>query len=250
MQAAGMNEHIGKPIDPRLLFKTLARCLALATATAGAKEKASSASSTALVLPGIDVEECLERLGDNMPLFRQLLAYFSSNYGQVAQNIRDLLAVGSRTDAIRLAHSVKGAAGNLSIVGVQQAAARVELALFSGEEGETDRINELHQAIQLAFDAIDAGLSVAPMVEKNGEEEERQGAQEIDPEVLKTLLTELRARAVGCDPTSEDFFTEHQKTFAAGLPPALFGKLSSQIENYRFAEAVDTIASLLAKNRP
>ena len=247
MQAAGMDNHIGKPIDPRLLFKTLARCLALATATADAKEKVSSASSAVLILPGIDVEECLDRLGDDMSLFRQLLAYFSTNYGQVAQNIRDFLAVGSRTDAIRLAHSVKGAAGNLSIVGVQQAAARVELALSSGEDGEADRINALHRAIQSACDTINAGLS-APMVEENDGNRNNQSAQEPDPKILKTLLVELRERTAGCDPTSEDFFIEHQKIFAAGLPPALFGKLSSQIENYRFAEAVDTIASLLAKN--
>lgn len=250
MQVAGMNDHVGKPIDPRLLFKTLAHCLALATATADAKEKASSASSAVLVLPGIDVEECLDRLGDDLPLFRQLLAYFSSNYGQVAQNLRDLLAAGSRTDAIRLAHSVKGAAGNLSIVGVQQAAARVELALSSGEEGETELINALHQAIQSACDVIDAGLSSAPMVEENDDYENNQSAQETDPKVLKTVLAELCERAAGCDPTSEDFFIEHQKIFATGLSPALFGKLSSQIEHYRFAEAVDTIASLLAKNRP
>ena len=156
MQAVGMNDHVGKPIDPRLLFKTLARCLALATTPAVIQQ---ITSSSALILPGIDVEECLERLGGDEPLFRELLAYFSSNYSQVAQTIRDLLAAGSRTDAIRLAHSVKGAAGNLSIAGVQQAAARVELGLSSGEGNETELLDALHKAIQSACSTITAGLS-------------------------------------------------------------------------------------------
>ncbi len=156
MQAAGMNDHVGKPIDPRLLFKTLARCLALATTPAVIQQ---ITSSSALILPGIDVEECLERLGGDEPLFRELLAYFSSNYGQVAQTIRDLLAVGSLADAIRLAHSVKGAAGNLSIASVQQAAARVERALSNQEDTATELIDALHQAIQSACATINAGLS-------------------------------------------------------------------------------------------
>jgi two-component system sensor histidine kinase EvgS len=156
MQAVGMNDHVGKPIDPRLLFKTLARCLALATTPAVVQQITSSSD---LILPGIDVEECLERLGGDEPLFRELLAYFSSNYSQVAQTIRNLLAAGSRTDAIRLAHSVKGAAGNLSIAGVQQAAARVELGLSSGEGNETELLDALHKAIQSACSTITAGLS-------------------------------------------------------------------------------------------
>ncbi|HRD48064.1 MAG: transporter substrate-binding domain-containing protein [Candidatus Competibacter sp.] len=171
MQAAGMNDHVGKPIDPRLLFKALARCLALATTPVVINDKPLA---SVLILPGIDVEGCLDRLGGDVPLFRQLLAYFSSNYGRAAQSIRDLLSAGSRTDAIRLAHTVKGAAGNLGIVGVQQAAAQVESALSGSENEGTELIDALHKAIQSACDSIDAGLS-APMVEveRDGGNKER-----------------------------------------------------------------------------
>ena len=246
MRAAGMNDSVGKPIDPRLLFKTLARYITLATATARPKERDSSAVP---VLPGIDVAGCLDRLGGDAPLFRQLLAYFSSHYGQFTQQIRDLLAVGSRTEAIRLAHSVKGAAGNLGIVAVQQSAAWVELALSNGEDGAIEeKIHALQQTIQAACDVIDAGLSAATTAKADCEDENEPGVAEIDPTALKILLAELREWVIGDDPTAEDYLIEHRKAFAAGLPPALFGKLSSQIENYRFAEAAHTIDSILAQN--
>lgn len=203
------------------------------------KEKAS-----APVLPGIDVAGCLDRLGGDMSLFHRLLTHFSSHYGQAAQTLRDLLAAGAHADAVRLAHTLKGMAGNLGVLEVQRAAARVEWAL-SQEEGElTEPIFILEKAIQAARDTIDAELS-APPVEKNGGKEDRQDAREIAPNVLKPLLARLRAQAIDRDPTAEDFFIEHRQVFAAGLPVALFERLSSQIENYRFAEAIDALDEIL-----
>lgn len=244
MRVVGMNDSVRKPIDPRLLFKTLARHMALAEIPAGIKEKSSA---PAHILPGIDVAACLDRMGGDIKLLHQLLARFSSNYGQAAQNIRDCLSIGSRTDAIRLAHTVKGVAGNLGIAGVQQASAHVEYALSGEAEEESPLIDALEKAIQSACDAINAGLSVS-MAEKNNEKEETQRAQEADPKIPDTLLTALRERVIRHDPTAEDFFIEHQKAFASGLPSPLFRKLSSQIENYRFTEAADTLDTILAQN--
>jgi two-component system sensor histidine kinase EvgS len=245
MRAAGMNEHVGKPIDSRWLVKVLNRFLTLATVAVGARE---AVSPSIPVLPGIDVAACLDRLSGNVALFRRLLTHFSSNYGQVAQTLRDLLAAGSHADAIRLAHTLKGMAGNLGIVAVQQAAARVEWALSQGGGEVAESIFALEQAVQSAREVIDAGGSV-PLMAKGGGNEDRSNAREIDPQALQALLAQLREQAIARDPTAEDFLVEHRETFATGLPPALFESLASQLENYRFAEAVDTLDKVLAKDQ-
>ncbi|MFO1423708.1 MAG: ABC transporter substrate-binding protein [Candidatus Competibacteraceae bacterium] len=239
----GDGDHVEKPIDFPILFKILARHLVLTEDPINMKE---DTSSPVLVLPGIDVAGCLNRLGGDMSLFHRLLTHFSSHYGQAAQTLRDLLAAGSHADAVRLAHTLKGMAGNLGIVEVQQASARVESALSQGEGEATELIFALEKAIQSAHDLIDAGLS-APMMEKNGRREDRQDAREIDPTALKSLLAELREQVVNHDPMAEDFFIEHRKAFAAGLSGTLFESLSSQVENYRFTEAVDVLDRVLAE---
>lgn len=197
-------------------------------------------SSPVLVLPGIDVIGCLNRLGGDEALLRRLLTHFSSHYGQTAQTLRDLLAAGSHADAVRLAHTMKGMAGNLGILAVQQVSARLESALFEGESEVPELIDALQEAVQTARDVIEAGLSVPTLVQDDGREN-RQDMREIDPNVLQPLLAELRARALNHDPTAEDFLVEHRKTFATGLRAALFERLSNQIENYRFTEAVSTL---------
>ncbi|MDG4598190.1 MAG: transporter substrate-binding domain-containing protein [Candidatus Contendobacter sp.] len=243
MRAAGMNDHVEKPIDSRSLFKTLARHLALAEVPLDMQEKASS---SALVLPGIDVAGCLDRLGGNEALLRRLLTHFSSHYGQAAQTLRDLLAAGSRAEAARLAHTLKGMAGNLGILAVQQVSARLEAALSSEESEVAGLIDALQEAIQAAREVIDADLSVSTAEQGDGREN-RQDAREIDPKVLRSLLGELRERALNHDPTAEDFWVEHQKTFAAGLPSASLAQLGDQIEDYRFVEAADTLDRVLAE---
>ena len=63
--AAGMNDHITKPIDPGLLISTLCKWIKPA-------EKASA-------LAGISIEQGLERVGGNRELFFRLLSKFYNN---------------------------------------------------------------------------------------------------------------------------------------------------------------------------
>jgi len=176
MQAVGMNDHVGKPIDPQSLFTALERCLAstaipmseasVAPTVSVSLENAAQAESSIPATPGIDVAACLDRLDGDMALFRELLTHFSNSYRDVTQTLRDLLATGSRTDAIRLAHSVKGVAGNLGIVAVQQAAAQLESTLTESEGEKTEQIDALEKAIQSVCAVIDAEW-LAPAVEEN-----------------------------------------------------------------------------------
>ncbi|MCB1769126.1 MAG: response regulator, partial [Candidatus Competibacteraceae bacterium] len=176
MQAVGMNDHVGKPIDPRLLLRILDHCL-ISTAPSIVEEQAAavfpglsgteqSVAGSLPALPGIDVAACLDRLNGDAVLLRQLFVNFSDHYRQTAQNLRGLLAAGSRTDAVRLAHSVKGVAGNLGMVDVQRVATQLESALSRAEKGEIAQIDALEKAIQSVCNVIDSGLDGLAVQEK------------------------------------------------------------------------------------
>jgi CheY-like chemotaxis protein len=128
---AGMNDHVSKPIDPDALFTTLARW---------AKPRASAVDPpvkqvkelNGLVVPdiaGISSADGLKRVAGNERLYLDLLVQFAEKQGDAAIRVRHALQSGDRELAERVAHTVKGVAGNLGITGVQAAAARLEKAI-------------------------------------------------------------------------------------------------------------------------
>ncbi len=157
--AAGMNDHTTKPIDPPHLFDTIARWLKVPsdrlkpgkhhpkpqpppqprnpstplplppptpTTTAPASLPAS--------LPGLNVAEGVNRLFDDTELYRAIVLEFCETHLEAGTEIRAFLAAGNREEAIRLAHLIRGASGNLSANDLHRAAGELESALRSPRE--------------------------------------------------------------------------------------------------------------------
>ena len=107
---AGMNEHVGKPIDPDNLFETVGRFYK--------PEKE--------VGPVLDMKDGLSRVAGNHKLYLRLLSQFIEQQGPAVQQIRHAWANSDAALAERLAHSLKGVAGNIGARPVQAAAGDLE----------------------------------------------------------------------------------------------------------------------------
>jgi two-component system sensor histidine kinase/response regulator len=131
--AAGMNEHITKPIDPGLLFQTLAR-FHRSGAAASAPPQGASRAPFAAALPaiaGLDTADGLARVAGNQALYLKLLRTFREEQASAVAQITAALDQGEPGSAERLAHSLKGVAGNLGAKGIQVAAGEVEKLIGS-----------------------------------------------------------------------------------------------------------------------
>jgi len=130
-QAAGMSDFIGKPITVRGVTSVLARFLA------GVGEPAAAAKTAAPglpgSLPGIAVSEAVQRLGGNEALVRTSLLEFRHDYAGMAADLERALAGADLKNAVRIAHTLKGVASNLSMPGLESAAKAAEQEL--GERG-------------------------------------------------------------------------------------------------------------------
>ncbi len=80
-------------------------------------------------LPGIDLAVGVSRLGGNETMFRDLLLAFAEHHGQADRVLEQALARGDVEEARRLAHSIKGVAGNMAAIGLADAARALEAAL-------------------------------------------------------------------------------------------------------------------------
>jgi PAS domain S-box-containing protein len=138
--AAGMNDHVSKPIRPSLLFGTLARWITPARAAVPAVQCFDEA---ALRESGVEPGSALHA---------RLLAMFAERSRRFCERFQ--AASGDRVTATRLAHDLKAEAGLLGARGLSTAAGELEAACA---DDAPDR------EIQARLDRVKAAL--APVLE-------------------------------------------------------------------------------------
>src|SRR5262249_28881340 len=134
---AGMVGHVSKPIDPEALHDVLARFHAGGPVGPRGARAGSAAPTSAGNLPaveGLGAAQGLRRVAGNESLYLKLLREFLESQSDAAQRIRESLEGGEREAAERLAHTVRGVAGNLAAGPVHSAAGALEKAIRDGAD--------------------------------------------------------------------------------------------------------------------
>jgi len=133
--AAGMNDHIAKPIKVDEAFATIARWVRPAMRGAPELPNAGNASAQPdplAELPGIDVQTGLDGLNGDRKLYARLLRMFRDSEADFAVRFGAARAAGDAAAAQRMAHNLKSVAGSLAMHEMQQAAIALEAACANG----------------------------------------------------------------------------------------------------------------------
>jgi len=175
-RAAGMDAHLGKPIDSEQLYALLRERLGEMAATTTPPVNSSSpgaggpdaprappaAGGLPDQLPGFDLAEGRRRLAGDEALYLRLLkglrGKLHSDYAPLVDHLRS----GDTKAARRIAHTLRGAAGTLAAVELQQLAEEMDHTLKKGCTVEASRIDALEQAL------ADAGQVLAGLESSHG----------------------------------------------------------------------------------
>jgi two-component system sensor histidine kinase/response regulator len=276
--AAGMNDHLSKPIEPEILFEVVGRFrsrtepvsaagggvdvtpppstppeLHSAGAVAGASRPAelrappSEDEDNLPPIEGLDLRDGLSRVAGNRKLYRKLLRQFVAQQGLALDDIAAALAGGDLVLAERLAHTLKGVAGNIGAKGVQAAAGALEKAVRSGVAGA--ELDAAKQQVAAALDPLAAQMRSAfsaPVFDRAA----AAAAVPTDPAQSREAAAQLTRLLAEFDPGAVDFIESNQTALEPLFPGETWTQFETHIQNYAFADAQTQLEQALKHFAP
>jgi two-component system sensor histidine kinase/response regulator len=133
--AAGMNDYLSKPIEPRALERAIERWTqgAADRAPEGAERHPPDLPAPAGSATGFDQDDLLERLSGNEQLARRVMDRFLSDMPRQLEALSQAILRADAEAASMAAHSIKGAAANVGVPAVREAARRIEQQAKAGD---------------------------------------------------------------------------------------------------------------------
>jgi two-component system sensor histidine kinase/response regulator len=243
---AGMNDHLAKPIDPDQLFGTLLRWIKPRASAAGKTRKApeeqpapeAAGETDPLEIAGIDTRTALKRTGGNRRRYESLLERFADSETQVVREIRRALAGNDTSTARRLAHSLKGAAGNLGADGLSELAAKAEAALVQNQ-GVDSALEALSGSVDGVVSAIRAALPGEPVLPDSD--------ASVDPAAMAQSLARLKKLLENDDGEAADFLLDARPVLLKFLTREEVATLQGQVGNFDYAHALDSVSQVAAR---
>jgi two-component system sensor histidine kinase/response regulator len=251
--AAGMNDYVTKPIIFDDLFSTLTRWLK--PRNIKNVEKSSTSAPTALdktslenlVVAGVDIEDGLARMAGDEAFYRRILRKFNEGQTDVVHEIRAAHEANDQERAIRLAHTLKGVAGNIGARTLAETAHEVERALDKGQTQNIDtllaRVASKLDPLVSAIAALDAPSpadtsSCLPSTRSDG------SATVLDKDAIAPLLENLEQHLRYDDTNASDDVEALRPLLMETSCMIMLNAIEDAVQRYDFDEALTHFSQL------
>lgn len=243
--AAGMNDYVSKPIDPDYLFATIKKWVKTDKIKQVTHEEPIIVTEVELPasIPGIDIESGIKRLGGNRKLYRKLLYDFYENYSDSTKEIKKALEDNEIETALRLAHTLKGVGGNISLSDIQNASTELETAVLQKAE---DKYPQLLSKLDFALQSFTDTMK--KLIESETTEVENTTVSSnfviSDITIIKPILQELFKLVCEDNIDSQKSFEELQKVLGNSMFKEEMKIISDGIDEFDFEIVKDPLRKI------
>ena len=163
--AAGMNDHITKPIDPVILYTTLANYVDRSDTNKITPSKQIAIESTTVdsfYIDGIDINMGLSRVAGKKNVYINLLTKFTASYSDIIEHVNVLVAGNEFTELANYLHTLSGVSGNMGMDAIYKSAHQLsaEFKKISGpfNPGLVYSVKVLAESVTEQIDVIKRAL--------------------------------------------------------------------------------------------
>lgn len=242
---AGMNGHIPKPFDMYQLHDELGKWLNPEAKHPEAEALQSIESSPAFEdNEHIKFSRALTLMGNDSHILREILASFHDNQKSTPEQIRLLSDQGNYEEARRLAHTLKGLAGTIGALTLQEMAAISEKAFT--EYRPSPNLGSLIEECQTVFALIESHINYPHSKTDQISLTDKLLSQEGTQLSEEKLLTQLR-RALTSSNSSDAEKTIRELIQVAPRNEEKLKEVQQAVENFDYSTALsilDTIAPI------
>ncbi|MCL6270640.1 response regulator [Sansalvadorimonas sp. 2012CJ34-2] len=254
---AGMNDHIAKPIDFEDMLAKMAHWITPSCPRLKVKGTAEQKSDKWdwCLLVGIDVNAGLAVCQNKSSLLYKLLTRFITNQAGFTDNYLAALRGEDFETAIRLAHTLKGVAGNIGATELSRLA--MELQKITEKRSIQTKLVQKARQIEVAMEEVVAGIQALKyQVEKQDIADSQEGASfatpkatpAIEMDALTKELSLLRSQLADDNTEALDTFSPIKADLSelhgnSGLPDSI----ECSLEAFDMDQALEQLDELLEK---
>jgi len=243
--AAGMNDHITKPIDPHVLYTSIIKFTKGVNFERTKTEDAQSSSvESPFIINGLDVNQGIARVAGKISSYEKLLANFVSSYADFSVKCESLVKEKNSHELSAYLHTVAGVSGN---IGANAIYTKIrEASVISKECAEKNSalndefVKELI-AIGSEFDLLIKEINA----HTNVSSETLTDKEEISPEKWREIVDQIVLLAEENDVDSaalcEELITKY--TLDKETKDSLI-KAKDSLNNFDFDDAIEIIKQI------
>jgi two-component system sensor histidine kinase/response regulator len=250
----GMNEHLSKPIEPMALYDMLLEWIDVEkiekkkNIVVEKKDKETvGIDENKLLSIGLDVTSGLRRVSNNKKLYTKILHKFIESNRDFESEIKKSIQEGDEEKAARIAHTLKGVAGNIGANELYELAKEYELSV---KENGIDSEN-----VKVKFYDLNENLKkiIRELEECIGQNQVKKENQNINKETasceeINLVLGELETYAkIGNIKGCREKIKEIDDFVLPSEIEDSYQKIRKNIMGYKFKQAIPDLEEIVTR---